>query len=265
MYPIQIILKGVFKMKNTTRIFIPLMALVLLAFGAWGIASAREAQITRNTSSETELVGTLDNIQFGAWTVSGIPISILPTTELLDALAVGDVVKVHAIRTGDGTLNAREIELANLSVNIQTGGDNSQSQDGMGDGTTSSEEEFYGTVEEVGTGYYIISGRMVQVVEGTELKGMFQVGDNVKVHAWVAADGTLTAREIEMAGTGTGSGDDDMDDDSAYDDDGLDDDSYYDDDSHEDDNDEDHHSGDDEDHGSDDGESHHNRNKGGDD
>jgi len=61
------------------------------------------------------------------------------------------------------------------------------------------EVEFSGVVENIVTGAWKIAGRTVFIHTQTEVKGSFQVGDFVKVHAVVNGDGDLVAREIESA------------------------------------------------------------------
>ena len=73
----------------------------------------------------------------------------------------------------------------------------SQSASGMDDST--SPIEFTGVVTELTAQRWTVAGRVVAVTAQTEIKGTFAVGNTVKVHALVAADGSLTAREIEAA------------------------------------------------------------------
>jgi hypothetical protein len=71
------------------------------------------------------------------------------------------------------------------------------------------ELEFVGVVSEISANTWTIGGRTFQVTAATEIKGAPQVGSLVKVHASLAADGSLTAREIELAaGDDLGGGDD---------------------------------------------------------
>ena len=46
---------------------------------------------------------------------------------------------------------------------------------------------------------WIIDGQTIKVTAMTEIKGSPVVGDQVKLHAIVGDDGSLTAREIEPA------------------------------------------------------------------
>lgn len=60
------------------------------------------------------------------------------------------------------------------------------------------EIEFRGVVESIVGDLWTVNGRAVKVTAFTEVKGLFQVGDWVKIHAFLDDDGTLTAREIEL-------------------------------------------------------------------
>ncbi len=59
---------------------------------------------------EIEFTGVVESNSGDSWTVAGRMIDI-SQAEIKGSIAVGDVVKVHAYDTGDGTLVAREIEL----------------------------------------------------------------------------------------------------------------------------------------------------------
>ncbi len=88
------------------------------------------------------------------------------------------------------------------------------------------EVEFEGVVENIVTGAWMIAGKTVFIHTQTEIKGSFQIGDFVKVHAMINGDGDLVAREIERADRedDANSNDDDDDDNSnsnSNDDDNL--------------------------------------------
>ncbi len=61
------------------------------------------------------------------------------------------------------------------------------------------EFEFYGKIEAITETTWTVAGQTLTILPGTELKGLFEVGDFVKVHAYPFQDG-LAAREIEFAG-----------------------------------------------------------------
>jgi len=121
-------------------------------------------------------------------------------TEIKGALAVGMMVKVHATLQADGTYLAREIEAAR--------GDDASSTATPGV-PGSGEVEFFGKIESIQNGVYVIGGRTVRTAPQTEIKGALAVGMMVKVHATLQADGTYLAREIELSNGDDNSGSDD--------------------------------------------------------
>ena len=61
---------------------------------------------------ETEIVGVVESIEDGVWTIDGKAFVTLPGIEIEDSLSVGDLVEVHFSIDEDGSLVAREIEAA---------------------------------------------------------------------------------------------------------------------------------------------------------
>ncbi len=61
------------------------------------------------------------------------------------------------------------------------------------------EDELTGTVEEVGADFIKVNGQVILVTTMTEIKDVIAVGDIVKVHVFLDAEGALTAREVELA------------------------------------------------------------------
>jgi hypothetical protein len=93
--------------------------------------------------------------------------------------------------------------------------------------------EFFGQVTSMDAGSWVVGGLTFLITPDTEIEDDIVVGDFVKVEAFVAADGTMTAHEIELEDDASGDDDDgDMDDDS---DDGEDDEHEDEDDDHDDD------------------------------
>jgi hypothetical protein len=58
------------------------------------------------------------------------------------------------------------------------------------------ELELTGTVEQIAPAAWTVNGKVLAILADTEIKGSFQVGDMVRAHAVVQADGSLAAREI---------------------------------------------------------------------
>jgi len=59
------------------------------------------------------------------------------------------------------------------------------------------EIEVVGLVEAIGSDMWTIAGRTFTITRDTEIDEGITAGDQVKVEAFVATDGTLTAKEIQ--------------------------------------------------------------------
>jgi hypothetical protein len=148
---------------------------------------------------ETEFTGVVTSIGANQWLIGGQAVNVTPTTEIKPGVALGANVKVHASPQDDGSLVAREIELALGNAN------------GTPSPRPDSEQEFSGALTAVAGDLWTVAGTTVRVTSATEVKGSFQIGDVLKVHAVPGLDGVLAAREIELAGA-------DDDDDNGNDD-----------------------------------------------
>ena len=60
---------------------------------------------------ETEFTGQLESFTGDLWVVSGLSVTLTPETEVLGAPVAGARVRVHAVVLGDGSLQARELEV----------------------------------------------------------------------------------------------------------------------------------------------------------
>ena len=102
-------------MKPLPRFLIPVFVLAALALGAFGVAFAREltnAEYTTTATDEVEFTGIVESINGNAWTIGGRTVIVDSATELIGFISVDQQVKVHASMGVDGSLAAREIELA---------------------------------------------------------------------------------------------------------------------------------------------------------
>ena len=134
--------------------------------------------------AELELTGTVESMSPTAWMMNGKVLAILPATEIKGTIQVGDLAKAHVFVQGDGTLAAREIEPA-------------QSSDAAELSLAGAEYDFTGAVEAIAIDQWTVAGKTFAVTAQTEIKGTFAIGDLVKVHLIIGADGSLVAREIE--------------------------------------------------------------------
>ncbi len=130
----------------------------------------------------------MEAISADSWQVSGQVFAFTAQTEIKDNIVVGDPVKVHFVTNPDGTMTATEIELALA----ETPDDD--------DSSSSLDQEFTGKVEAFSPKSWTVNGQVFQVTPQTEIKDAIFLGDVVKVHYFANADGSFTAREIELAG-----------------------------------------------------------------
>ena len=76
------------------------------------------------------------------------------------------------------------------------------------------EVEFIGTVEAINGDIWTVNGRTLIVPSSAEIKDTIVVGQIVTVEASLAADGTLTAREVKLASLDHTNPNDDLEEDS---------------------------------------------------
>jgi hypothetical protein len=141
-----------------------------------------------STGSELEFTGNVESLDAGLWTVSGLQFVITGQTEVKGLISLGDLVKVHASIGSDGTLTAREIELAGVDEQANLG-----------------RVEFTGTLDSLLDNGWVVGGQTVLRTPETEVKGDLQLGDMVKVEGAANPDGTFSAREISKAAAGNDS------------------------------------------------------------
>jgi hypothetical protein len=144
---------------------------------------------------EFELVGTLTAKDGEAWKVDTYTVWVTSATEFKSALEVGAVVKVHGALQADGSILAREIELA--PAGSQTGVDDNGNSSVLA--STAAQFEFVDTLTAKDGQTWMVGAWTVTVTPATELKGVLEVGALVKVHGTRQADGSILAREIALA------------------------------------------------------------------
>ena len=150
-----------------------------------GTLTARKVELFEQDDGEVvTIIGVLTSITTDTITVSDTVIAITPETEFEDEVAVGDMVKVKAFYADGGTLTALKVELFE--------------EDGSGPGYGYDEKVMIvGVVESFSSDSIVVSGIPISITAQTKIVGDIQVGDTVKVHAFLADDGTLTAWKIK--------------------------------------------------------------------
>lgn len=132
-----------------------------------------------NGSRVFDFIGALESISDTEWVVGGLSFAITSKTEFEGEMAVGDIVKVHAKRFSDGSLEAMKIHPARENA---------------------VEFTFVGEVQSMGEAAWVIDGFTLAIDSSTKINGHISVGDLVKVHAVLNEDGTYTAVKIHPNG-----------------------------------------------------------------
>lgn len=178
------------------RFHIRIAAFAMIVFAGLLLSACGESegssQLTgtlSRPSTELSLLGIVDEISENTWTISGQRIKLSSETLIDGDLRIGDQVRAAYRLDNDGTLVAREIQLAILADEFNQDGD---------------EIEFFGAVESITDSVWRVDGRDLMITPETEIKGLIDVGDLVKVHAFAGEGDMLIAREIEKALTDHG-------------------------------------------------------------
>jgi hypothetical protein len=149
---------------------------------------------------EFEFYGIVESTDSAGWVISGEMVQVTAETMIDPGVVVGSLVEVEG-RIIEGSLVAGKIHLED-----QDRDDDDGSKDKM------NEVEFKGLIESINADVYMIAGKTVNTDASTEIKGMPAVGDLVKVHATLQADGGYLAREIEKEDAEDDEADDDKED-----------------------------------------------------
>jgi hypothetical protein len=187
-------------MMKGTRLFV-LSALVfaglLLAACDFVGPAGAEVQIADDgLSAQVEFTGTVDSITADQWVIQGFTVLIDAQTVIDGTFAVGDVVDVHAVVDGVGTVTATRIEGFSPDSTPSPGPTDDPSSTPT---SPSSEAEFVGVVESIAADQWVVSGQTFLITMQTEIKDTIVAGDTVKVHAFLDENNAMTAREIELA------------------------------------------------------------------
>jgi hypothetical protein len=228
--------------RSTFVSFALIGAYLLSACGGTLPQSAPSDVAQKVQASEIVFTGIVEQISGDQWVVSGQAFTVDKAAVMDSGIAVGDIVKVEGTVSADGSVLALTIESSTVSddnandgnsndgnsnVNANSNDDNSNTGNTNGTDDNSNaaggtDDEIFGLVEAITTDSITIGGVTYQLAGITEFKDVIALGDQVKIHVIVNADGTFTIREIEKSADLTG--DDNGNDDNSNDDNGNDDD-----------------------------------------
>lgn len=196
-------------------------AYLLAACGGTLPGSAISAKGPKVAADVVAFTGVVDAITGTEWTVNGQTFILDPQASLDPNIVVGDEVRVEANVSADGAVIALKVEasknddilstpaaeasstpdpvstsapVASASPEVNSTPDPSPNQ-----AAGVNENEVFGAVQALTADTVTINGVTYSLANFTEFKDTISVGDQVKLHVMVNADGTFTVREIEKS------------------------------------------------------------------
>lgn len=125
------------------------------------------------------LTGTVETMDAGQWKINGQTITITETTELDEAIQVGDTVYVSGLVEAGGALQAVQIERIAEETGLPF--------------------SFTGIVQKIEGNLWQISGIPVKTDDATTLTEGLKAGDQVLAKGRIQSDGTWLAQKITLA------------------------------------------------------------------
>jgi hypothetical protein len=148
---------------------------------------------------EYRLNGIVEELNTKNLKISGIPIAILPITQIDPDIQVGDEVTVLIRSEDDGLvalailreLHPESTKEMNFSTEITPTPELYPTNNG-------GEERFFiGTLEIVSTNYWVVSGQDFYIISGTEISEEINIGDVISVKYIIEPNSAFIAYEID--------------------------------------------------------------------
>ncbi|HLO29127.1 MAG TPA: DUF5666 domain-containing protein [Anaerolineales bacterium] len=167
--------------------------------------TAKGPKVQANVVAFTGIVEAMNGTE---WTIGGQKMTLDPQAALDPNIAVGDEVKVKASVIPGGAVVALKIESSASSPGASAisglsgapSPDVSNASDAAAPQVAVANENVVsGMVEAIQGDTITVSGVTYNLAAFTEFKDALTVGDQVKIHVTVNADGTFTVREIEKS------------------------------------------------------------------
>jgi hypothetical protein len=210
--------KGINRFKLMSIILIA--AYLLSACSGLSVQSPRDAVSSgKGLAQEVAFTGTVESLGPSEITVNGQTVSMDAKTMVDPNIKVGDTVKVEAQVSDTGAVLALKVEsfgagdiIPTVSSDETSTPEASETPEVTGTPDPSvaqtesgSEKEIIGVINDISSDSITIDGVVYHFAPFTEVQGIIAVGDTVKLHVIVNADGSFTVREAEkVAGTGIG-------------------------------------------------------------
>jgi hypothetical protein len=195
---------------------------------------------TQGRSVEVDFSGLVTRQNGDLWLVAGVPVAISAQTGLpVQAITVGDAVRVIGVTQADGSVLAQRIDMLPSGVPLpdigdydsfepdhsagstQSGEDNSGEGSGgesnatetqtpiiesnSGSGSESGDEHLNGVVESINGNILVVDGQILNIAFA-EVSGNPRVGSTAKVEGYYDANGVFIVTRIEFERSGSDDG-----------------------------------------------------------
>jgi hypothetical protein len=205
--------------------FFLIAAYLLTACGGTLPSSTASAKGPKVDASIVAFTGIVEAMNGTQWTVSGQTLTLDPQVSLDPNIGLGDRVKVEANVSADGSVVALKVEspanddvvstpsananstpdpVGTPSVDVSSTPEASSTSDpSFTQAAGNAQNEILGAVEALTTDTITVNGVTYNLANLTEIKDIVALGDQVKLHVILNADGTFTVREIEKSAATT--------------------------------------------------------------
>jgi len=200
------------KRTNPYLVFLVLtvVAYVLSACGAGlpaqSVAPAGPAKGEKVQAAPVAFLGVVEAMNGNQWVVSGQTIAVDPKTLLSPSIKVGDKVRVEGTVGASGQVVVNRVEPAAPAFSAAAFDATTATPDPMSTpaataipGSTMVSNEVIGVLEAISDTSITVDGQVYLLTPASQINDLLAVGDLVKVHYQVAADGSFEVVEVSLS------------------------------------------------------------------
>ena len=197
-------------MKVFTRFkVLPFFLVVAYLLAACGGTFPRSTNSTEGSKLEPNVVaftGIVQSMTGTEWTVGGQKFTLDSQVSLDPNIGVGDEVKVEANVFPNGSVVASKVQSsvtgeAISKFHIEDTRTSSPDKISAPEAFQATKREIFGVIQALTADTVTVEGVAYNLADFTEFKDTLTVGDQVKLHVLVNADGTFIVREAEKSVT----------------------------------------------------------------
>jgi len=140
--------------------------------------------------ADSEMVGTVNEIQADYWIISGIRFELIPGSQIEWGIKIGDLVEVEFVRNKAGQYYLLEVELEDDYKGTGNGYNHNHKY-------CDDDDEMEGFVDEIHSDYWVIGGIRFNLLPKSEIEWGIKVGDYVEVEFFKNSAGEYFLLEVE--------------------------------------------------------------------